>query len=274
MGFLDTDPTSPIFAINRYVDAVFFFDTILQFFLPYTGIYNNVVYNKRLIAKRYLKGWAFVDFVSLAPFDIIAASMQSSGNGLEQAQAIRMVRLLRLVKLLRILRGTRVLKRWEARLNLNYMLMNLGMLVVTLLLMAHWLACSFGLVILVFRLGDDAWVKSFPWLGDIPPDWVTTEEDVGGGAGGGGLAVSAHSGVPGSWDLYVATMTWSVGLITGFGGTISSDNLEEPQRIYHIFVYVVAGIGNAYLIGGVVGMLERMQERRGEFYSTMHKLNK
>ena len=35
----------------------------------------------------------------------------------------------------------------------------------------------------------------------------------------------------------------------------------------------MSGIGNAYLIGGVVSLLERMNERNSNFYRTMDILN-
>lgn len=44
-------------------------------------------------------------------------------------------------------------------------------------------------------------------------------------------------------------------------------------QVAFIVACLSAGIANAYLIGGVVSLLERMNERKSEFYRAMDILN-
>eukprot|EP00959_Pyramimonas_sp_CCMP1952_P276216 5773824-Pyramimonas_sp.AAC.1 len=60
---------------------------------------------------------------------------------------MRILRLLRLVKLLRVLRGQRLFRRWESRMALNYALLSLYTLAFNLLILTHWMACMWGVVV-------------------------------------------------------------------------------------------------------------------------------
>ena len=76
------------------------------------------------IAKHYLKGWFGVDFGSIAISAIDIATLKVFTGGkkspLSSAKAFRVVRLARLVKLVRLVRASRIMKRLESRVAINY----------------------------------------------------------------------------------------------------------------------------------------------------------
>ena len=61
-------------------------------------------------------------------------------------------------------------------------------------------------------------------------------------------------------------------MITGTGPFEMPSN-STFQRLSFCLLMFIAGIMNAFLIGGVVSMLERMHERRIEFYGMMDTVN-
>ena len=67
-------------------------------------------------------------------------------------------------------------------------------------------------------------------------------------------------------------MFWSVGMISGTGAFEMPCNTTY-QRFFFCILMFIAGVMNAFLIGGVVSMLERMHERRVEFYQMMDTVN-
>lgn len=101
-------------------------------------------------------------------------------------------------------------------------------------------------ILLTLEQGDDLdWSATFEWL-DVEGD--------------------------GHFDNYVSSLFWSVGMITGTG-SFSMPTNTTFQRLFFCILMFIAGIMNAFLIAGVVSMLERMHERRIEFYSIMDTVN-
>lgn len=71
LAFVEKDSTS-WFVFYTITDVFFLIDLILTFFTSVPD--ENRVYeitDKEIIAKKYLKGWFWIDLVSILPFDII-----------------------------------------------------------------------------------------------------------------------------------------------------------------------------------------------------------
>lgn len=91
---------------------------------------------------------AVIDILSTIPFEFIAAvAISSSKSDLESLAGLRILRVLRLTKLLRILRSSRVLRRLEDHTNFHYGYLTLTKFGVGTLLLTHWMACLFHLVV-------------------------------------------------------------------------------------------------------------------------------
>ena len=83
--------------------------------------------------------------IAASAFDIAALTGEDNENSnLSSLQAIRLVRAFRLVKLIRLMRASRMLKRWESRVSINYGAINLAKSAITVLVLAHWFACVWG----------------------------------------------------------------------------------------------------------------------------------
>ena len=65
--------------------------------------------DKKKIAKKYLKGWFWVDLISILPIDVILVSSQSKATILARFAKIgklyKLIRMIRLAKVLKLLKS-------------------------------------------------------------------------------------------------------------------------------------------------------------------------
>ena len=114
----------PMFIFNRCIDMIFVFDMILQFNLIYqvsstTGLGARWEDDPRRIAKHYCSTWFFLDFISILPFDVLSIE-PIANDELAKLKIFRLFRLMRLIKLVRLVRASRMFKRWEIRMSIDY----------------------------------------------------------------------------------------------------------------------------------------------------------
>ena len=57
--------------IGFLADLIFIFDLIVNFYAAFYNKNDELVVDKKLIAKNYLRGWFFLDFIASIPFDIL-----------------------------------------------------------------------------------------------------------------------------------------------------------------------------------------------------------
>ena len=260
LGFLETEVRTAggifLFTLNRIVDFVFFLDIIVSCSTAYVDKRGTKIFSRFMIMKNYAKSWMAVDVVSIAPMDTVNVILESQGkSGTDNLKAIRFVRLLRLLKMLRILRGLRIFKRWESRLAINYAVLSLQKYFLTLVLASHWLGCTLMLVHSILK--DDC--------ADVTDDmtkctFLYAYDD--------GSMVTAGVGPQYGFSLYFAT-----GTIMGMPlGDVSP--VRDEERTYFIFCQTVAGLVNAYLLGGMVSSIAALQARNQTFYNAMDNLNR
>eukprot|EP00908_Phaeocystis_cordata_P016844 Transcript_28161.p1 GENE.Transcript_28161~~Transcript_28161.p1 ORF type:complete len:808 (-),score=261.71 Transcript_28161:1095-3518(-) len=135
-----------LFLMNRVLDCCFITDMVLQFRLAFKaeGVDGtHWVTSASAIAYHYLTSfWFSLDFFSVLTsiFDLV--EMPTGGSSLVALKAVRTLRLLKLVKLAR---GSRVFKRWEMKISINYKALSLCSILVIIVLTCHWTACLWGL---------------------------------------------------------------------------------------------------------------------------------
>lgn len=124
-----------------------------------------IVLDRKEIARRYLRSWFVVDFISSVPIDyIIVAAFNASYDNtsvLRASRAIKLLRITKLLSLLRLLRVTRVIglfRRWEDVLNINSAWLRMSKLLAMMLLLAHWSGCVQYLAVQLSNYPADSWV--------------------------------------------------------------------------------------------------------------------
>ena len=121
ISFLSDDLSLHWLILNGISDFIFLTDICLNF---NTGIVdpNNkeeVILDKKVISRKYLRGWFFIDLLSSLPFDyayFIVSSSSTQQTLIKASRALRILKLAKLLSLLRLLRVSRLvryIKRFE-----------------------------------------------------------------------------------------------------------------------------------------------------------------
>ena len=271
-----TSPFEPLFLINRCLDGIFIIDLFVQFRLM-TEVYTSEdgggtvwLTSSWGIAKNYLKGWfgldvtsilvSFFDFVSLPPVKAVLAGSSSgenaSSSSLSSLKVLRVLRVLRLVKLARLIRASRMMKRWETRMAINYAVLSLLKACVMLILMGHWMACVWVLQAKVQADMANTWLGRLEYC-DMPGPGETTEPFC--------PPLRVYAG-----GLYYAAAT-----ITSIGyGDITPTHHNEVETLVAVTLMFSSCVSWAHLIGVFSGVLSNFDPEKNEFRDVMDSLNR
>ena len=256
VGFGGTEvrPGTGLFWSNRVIDAVFILDIFIQFDLAYLDEHrgNMLIRSRKQIAKRYVQSWFIIDVVSSVPIDMLQLYAQG-GSWLSSLRMIRLIRLLRLLKLARVLRASRILTRWESMISISYAHLTIMKLAGMFLLVAHWMACLWG--ICATARSSSKWT----WLDALSE----TKKDKYG---------KRHFGKNSMADAYIAAFYFVLYTITGVGyGDLTPANSLE--MVVGIVFIVAGGILWAYIIGTFCSILSTVDVYGSQFRQSMDELN-
>jgi len=275
VGFVkDAHCDSALFTMNRIVDLAFLLDMLLLFHLQFPDPHSGMwVTSRWKIAVNYLKGWFWIDLLSVLPMYLVpllqddptcypyvrggsryANGTSSDPTGISKAaQGVRTIRLLRLLKLARMLKAARVFNRLitdavVTYFEITYAVLEMMKLVFLILFIAHLQACMWGFLPSLFVESGDT---------------HTWEH-----------ALRVAKGVDhlGAAELYVASMYWSIMTLTGIGyGDIYPQNTVE-QVLCSVLMLVSASAW-AYVIGTVAGIYSTLNPNLIQYRNTMDALN-
>jgi len=133
------------------IDIILSFNTALDKGENMTGS-ADLIKDRPGIAKRYLRGWFVIDFVSTIPWGSLEAILGSGGGESSQAtKLLKVVKFLRIMRLMRMLRLAKLKTIWEGIENYlgsvvfvqSVMLVRILFVVIAI---CHWNACIFYIV--------------------------------------------------------------------------------------------------------------------------------
>lgn len=236
--------------MNAYVvvglvcNGMFLFDLILTFNRAYQAPRDKggrYVYNRRVIARRYLKGWFLVDVVSTIPYDLPLIFLAQSGRDVlnEFQYSIRATSFLKLVrglKLIPVFRG--VIFFLTHRLRVTYAAAEILRLSVFMIFMVHYLACLWTYVGLHYEPSDiSAAAGETTW---IEKNGMQVYVDLGG---------YMHR-------LYaVATF---VSIVAVFGGVSSISPNNHYEYVVLSVMMLVGGLCWAYVLSSLCGIFSSL----------------
>lgn len=145
---------------------------------------------------------------------------------------LRVLRVLRLVKLVRLFRASRLFERWKSKVTLSYGTQTVLQCLLILVLGSHWCACIIGLSAALHSSIDETWIgeRLYNLCGD-ESDAVKLSQS------------GALSECPGLTvgQLYLASVSWSVLIITGCGGTDFYPSRASHSETVVVTVLVIMG---------------------------------
>ena len=250
VAFVEEKRLSAMYFVNMVINLAFFTDMIINFNLMYFDEkLLTMISDRKLIAKRYLRGFFIIDFISILPYDDITLATGSKAN----LKILRIVRIVRLAKLLRILRSSRIFARFENSMTINYGALKLVKFVVGTLFIAHWMACLWHLVKVVEQSRCN-WVTDYYFGECLYNDADNNDEHV--------TARSLYFTA-----LYLSTMTIST---VGYGDVTPQ---TEPERVFLTVGMLVGASVYAYIVGSICSVIASMNYRETEFQELMDRLN-
>ena len=264
-GFDQIDEESPVFwfVFDLFSDIYFYIDIVINFRTGYIDPSNlKLVYDWKLVAKNYAKGWFLVDLSSTLPVSYILyildpqslpwrAVEDESGQGASNLRILKILRLFRLAKMLRMLKLKHLLEKYEDNEFLVAFMESISVvkILIQLLYMSHFLACFW------YLFGD----MSETWLpdGTLVRGWVYRQ----------------------GWTY--SELRWPSRYLTAFFHSITDDTIGYAQtdfeKAWTSFQHVVYEAFMAYLTGVFAGEVimgnaaqQKYSEKMGEVKEFLH----
>lgn len=92
---------------NNIIDFLFLIDILLIFNTAFYTEDMEIITHRKTIAKKYIRGWFFIDSLAILPFELI---LGAAGDYNALVRVARFGRLYKLVKLTKLFRIIKVIK--------------------------------------------------------------------------------------------------------------------------------------------------------------------
>ncbi|OQS04106.1 Voltage-gated Ion Channel (VIC) Superfamily, partial [Thraustotheca clavata] len=217
--------------LESAMDCAFFVDIIFSF---RTGVINPntglAIYKKKQIAKSYVKGWFFIDFISTIPIATVATWLlpQLKANALMTTGIFRGLKLARLLKLARMHKISRMVSKWEEEAFANQSLLSLLKILFFVFFLAHIVACVWFYT---------ATTNSYSWASVV------------------GYLADDHAHK--QYLQYLASLYWAIVTMAtvGYGDIVPK---TKQEVIFAMFVMVIGVVMFGFVIGNITALVDNL----------------
>ncbi|XP_056011708.1 potassium voltage-gated channel subfamily H member 8-like isoform X2 [Ostrea edulis] len=238
---MESDNSKSSLYSDIVVEIMFIIDIALNFRTSVIDKSGHVVYDGRLIAKHYVKGWFPLDLLAAIPFDLmflLNRFYQLNTDVLRHLLTLKLTRLLRLARLLQ------KIDRYS-----QYSGMVLALFMSMFALLAHWLACAW------YFIGDTELQNNANWtVGWLYELGERIDHPV------------SKSNPPDTFTAYVTALYFTCSSLTsvGFGNVSANTN---PEKIFSVCAMLIGAMMHAVVFGNVTAIIQRMYARRANYHS-------
>jgi hypothetical protein len=264
----ELEATGAWLGIDIFIDCCFAVDIIATF---NTAYYSDgvLIANRRKIAREYMLGMFWVDFLSTVPFHhigwIVQTILKDGSNTTVYLQGIRLLKALRLIRLLRLgrlLKLRRLAIILEEQIGFNTAVLTFGAVVFTVLFSIHIIACFWYYV----GPGLDNTLELFyglPEANTTRSHWLSVYID------------NKFPDSPNEFDTisrqYIASVYWAAAtaMSVGYGDIAATTDIE---RLYSILALLVGAGLFGYIITSVSTMIVTAAPRQAEMQRQMQEV--
>ncbi|XP_025075007.1 potassium voltage-gated channel protein eag isoform X6 [Pogonomyrmex barbatus] len=246
-----------LLVVDSIVDVIFFIDIVLNFHTTFVGAGGEVVSDPKVIRMNYLKSWFLIDLLSCLPYDVFNAFDHDEDGIGSLFSALKVVRLLRLGRVVR------KLDRY-----LEYGAAMLILLLCFYMLVAHWLACIWY-VILRYSIGrsdaDNGLQYSWLWkLANVtqsPYSYLWTNAST---------APELVAG-PSRRTMYVTALYFTMTCMTSVGfGNVAAET--DNEKIFTICMMIIAALLYATIFGHVTTIIQQMTSATAKYHDMLNNV--
>ena len=256
-------------------------------------------------------GVSAIDFVTLYDEQNNSSEADSTGGGSSRAVRLlrvpmRLLRVLRLFKLLRLLRASRLFRRWETRLSINYGVLTMVRFlcytrcnssalaphasdsvtadlsahicapqvrcVLYVLLCAHWMACAWTLQTTIFAISPlQTWMGTYGYCREAPAADDSIALDALDAAAF--VVFDVPDGVAilcvRHGELYAASLYWATLVTTGLGGgDLDSEVFNLSERVWSVILMLIGSLVWANVVATMCGVINHRYNDQVAFTRT------
>jgi ankyrin repeat protein len=236
--------------IEYVLVSIYVVDIVANFNLAYYNERNEIVCDRRLIAKNYMQFMLWIDLIGVLPF--YALALACAGVLGEDTTLTQYLALFRLCKMVRLHRVKKVFDILQYSTKISLMTLTLTRNFSVALVWTHFSAC-----IMYFLSRQRSFDEETTWIG------------------------GQFTGLDG-YERYVTTLYWSVVTFTTVGyGDFSPVNSAE--QIWGMIYMLLNIILHSWIIGSITLLIVKHDEKTGEYrtrlqvldqYSSMHSLGR
>ncbi|XP_063977462.1 potassium voltage-gated channel protein eag isoform X3 [Diachasmimorpha longicaudata] len=246
-----------LLVVDSIVDVIFFIDIVLNFHTTFVGAGGEVVSDPKVIRMNYLKSWFLIDLLSCLPYDVFNAFDHDEDGIGSLFSALKVVRLLRLGRVVR------KLDRY-----LEYGAAMLILLLCFYMLVAHWLACVWY-VILRYSIGrsDADGGVQYSWLWKLanvtqsPYSYLWTNSST----------VPELVAGPSRRTMYVTALYFTMTCMTSVGfGNVAAET--DNEKIFTICMMIIAALLYATIFGHVTTIIQQMTSATAKYHDMLNNV--
>ncbi|CAD8155630.1 unnamed protein product [Paramecium octaurelia] len=237
------EETPTQFGLGLAIDLLYGIDIIINFFSAYVDDQDELIVDKTIIIKHYLKSWFILDLVCVVPLDYILDNNQTSGYQ-KFAKLPKAYKMIKLVKMSRMLKFCVQKKKFgELITSFSNITQNIRVMLISLfsvILVSHLFSC-FWYFIGTVSSESETWITHY------------VEDQT-------------------NFERYIMSLYWVFQTMATTGyGDISATNSTE--QMIAIFIMIIGVVFFSVTIGSVSSLLTQLDTQNLKYKEKIDTLN-
>lgn len=233
--------------VNFTIDFFFLIDIMISFNSAFYNQNMELIQDRKVIAKKYIRGWFPIDLLAIIPFDFLVNASDFN----QMFKVARFGRLYKLIKLTRLLRILKIMKDKSSLIKYLNDILKIGLgferlffFILMFFILCHLVSCFF---IIVPSIYDDDYAGT--WMEAYTQDSFTSSQ------------------------FYTISFYWTIQTITTVGyGDISMMNISEKS--FATVVMIIGVFSFSFANGSLASIIQNYDHANASYQDKLTMLNK